>query len=132
MPFSYRRVSVPCTGTYNTGPFRGPGSMTLVLGILLVSCGLITCGGGEEGGTGSTLPAFPLVASQKQRTLQDQKGVHIPILGRAAWFITSLSETDYQTFIDDTGAKGHTAIEFHVVNHNPRGNHPPFGGNGAL
>jgi hypothetical protein len=35
-------------------------------------------------------------------------------------------------FIDDTVAKGFNAIEFHVVNHDPRGNQPPFGGNGTL
>jgi hypothetical protein len=55
-----------------------------------------------------------------------------PILGRTAWFVTSLQERDYKLFIDDTAGKGFNAIEFHVVNHDPRGNRPPFGGNGAL
>jgi hypothetical protein len=82
------------------------------------------------GGVPST--AFPLVVSGDQRYLQDQKGVPFPILGRTAWFITSLSETDYKMFIDDTAAKGYNAIEFHVVNHDERGNHPPYDGNGAL
>jgi len=58
--------------------------------------------------------------------------VPFPILGRTAWFITSLSVADYKTFIDDTAAKGYNAIEFHVVNHDPRGNQPPFGANGTL
>ena len=82
--------------------------------------------------TPSSLPAFPLVISGNQRYLQDQNGVPFPILGRTAWFVTSLSEADYKKFIDDTVAKGYNAIEFHVINHDPRGNHPPFGGNGAL
>jgi len=64
--------------------------------------------------------------------LQDQNGVPFPILGRTAWFITSLSETDYKRFIDDTVAKGFNAIEFHVINHDGRGNHPPFGFNNTL
>ena len=33
---------------------------------------------------------------------------------------------DYRTFIDDTAARGYNAIELHVINHDPRGNHPPF------
>ena len=139
MPFmlrTCRRFPVQCAVTYNTGPFRAPWGITLIFGILFLSCGLIACGSGGEEGTGSTtlpaFPAFPLVPSGNQRFLQDQKGVHFPILGRTAWFITSLSETDYKTFIDDTVAKGHNAIEFHVINHDARGNNPPFGGNGTL
>ena len=49
---------------------------------------------------------------------------------RTAWFVLSLSVADYRTFIDDTAARGYTAIELHVVNHDPRGNNPPFNGNG--
>jgi len=75
---------------------------------------------------------FPLTIGPTSRYLIDKNGVPFPILGRTAWFITSLSETDYKTFIDDTAAKGYNAIEFHVVNHDPRGNNEPFGGNGAL
>ncbi|MBX3347803.1 MAG: DUF4038 domain-containing protein [Nitrospira sp.] len=55
-----------------------------------------------------------------------------PILGRTAWFITSLSEADYKLFVDDTVAKGYNAIEFHAINHDERGNHPPFGFNNSL
>ena len=75
---------------------------------------------------------FPVAASANGRYLQDSNAIPFPILGRTAWFITSLSQTDYQTFLDDTGAKGYTAIEFHVINHDSRGNHPPFAGNRAL
>ncbi|HWG96931.1 MAG TPA: DUF4038 domain-containing protein, partial [Nitrospira sp.] len=78
------------------------------------------------------LPVFPLVVSANHRYLQDQNGVPFPILGRTAWFITSLPETDYKRFIDDTVAKGYNAIEFHVINHDRRGNHPPFGPNNTL
>jgi len=75
---------------------------------------------------------FPVVASPDGRYLQDATGTPFPILGRTAWFITSLSESDHETFLNDTAAKGHTAIEFHVINHDPRGNNAPFAGNGAL
>jgi hypothetical protein len=75
---------------------------------------------------------FPVIVSGNSRYLQDRNGMPFPILGRTAWFITSLSETDYKTFIDDSVAKGYNSIEFHVVNHDPRGNNEPFGGNGAL
>ena len=122
----------------------------IVLGLVVCTLGLIVCGfHGCSGGssapppltsttptsttpTAVTAPAFPLVALGNRRYLQDQKGVPFPILGRTAWFITSLSETDYKMFIDDTAAKGYNAIEFHVVNHDARGNNEPFGGNGAL
>lgn len=78
------------------------------------------------------LPAFPLAMSDNHRYLVDLNGRPFPILGRTAWFITSLSETDYKRFIDDTVAKGFSAIEFHVINHDLRGHNPPFSGNGAL
>ena len=74
--------------------------------------------------------AFPVQYSADKRYLVDQNGVPFPIMGRTAWFITSLSVTDYQTFIDDTAARGYNAIELHVVNHDSRGNNPPFNGNG--
>ena len=80
--------------------------------------------------TGSV--ALPLVTSVDRRYLQDQVGQPFPILGRAAWVITSLSATDYRFFIDDTVNKGFNAIEFHVINHDPRDNNAPFAGNGAL
>jgi hypothetical protein len=75
-------------------------------------------------------PAFPVTYSADGRYLVDQNGVPFPIMGRTAWFVTSLSVVDYRTFIDDTAARGYTAIEFHVVNHDSRGNNPPFNGNG--
>src|SRR4029079_13615673 len=66
------------------------------------------------------------------RYLVDQAGKPFPILGRTAWFVVSLTPADYRTFIDDTAARGYTAIEFHVLNHDPRGNNPPFNGAGDL
>ena len=119
-----------------------PLGAALILG--LVVCGLLGCNGGSSSTSISRTPAaitaatapppsaFPLVVSRSQRYLQDQNGVPVPILGRSAWFITSLSEADYKTFIDDSLAKGFNAIEFHVINHDARGRRPPFGGNGAL
>ena len=76
-------------------------------------------------------PAFPVKYSADHRYLVDQAGVPFPIMGRTAWFVTSLSVADYRTFVDDTAARGYNAIELHVVNHDPRGNHPPFNGSGA-
>jgi hypothetical protein len=64
--------------------------------------------------------------------LVDQNGAPVPIMGRSAWFVTSLSVADYQAFVDDTVARGYDAIELHVINHDPRGSHPPFDGNGEL
>ena len=110
-----------------------PVFVSFVSGITL---GLFACGGG--GGPSAPVTAsaiataFPVAISANQRYLQDQNNVPFPILGRTAWFITSLPVADYKTFIDDTVAKGYNAIEFHVVNHDPRGNHPPFNGNGDL
>lgn len=123
---------------------------TLALRLFLVLIGIICTGPiicGFQGCNGDSsplstpaglpavaapLPAFPLAVSANHRYLQDQNGVPFPILGRTAWFITSLSETDYKIFIDDTVAKGYNAIEFHVINHDRRGNHPPFGFDNTL
>lgn len=75
---------------------------------------------------------FPVTPSADQRYLEDAAGQPFPILGRTAWFITSLTQAEYSLFLDDTAAKGYTAFEFHVINHDPRGNHEPYAGNGAL
>jgi hypothetical protein len=106
----------------------------VVLSVLGITLGLFACGGGGGGSSlnSSVHVAFPLTVPSNGRYLQDDNGVPFPILGRTAWFITSLSVADYKTFIDDTAAKGYNAIEFHVVNHDPRGNQPPFGANGTL
>src|SRR4029078_11583573 len=77
-------------------------------------------------------PAFPIKYSPNARYLVDQAGVPFPILGRTAWFVVSLPTADYQSFIDDTAARGYTAIEMHVLDHDPRGNNPPHNGNGDL
>ena len=73
---------------------------------------------------------FPLRYSGNARYLVDQNGVPFPIMGRTSWFVTALTTNDYRTFIDDTVARGYSAIEFHVINHDPRGSHPPLNGNG--
>jgi hypothetical protein len=75
--------------------------------------------------------SFPVKYSSTNRYLVDQAGVPFPIMGRTAWFVLALADVDYRTFLDDTASRGFTAIELHVVNHDPRGLHPPFGGNGA-
>ena len=91
----------------------------LVAGLLLV-CAATTQAG----------PAFPVKYGADGRYLVDQNGVPFPIMGRTAWFVTSIPIADYRLFVDDTVARGYNAIEFHVINHDPRGNNPPFNGNG--
>ena len=82
-----------------------PQGFPLLLSFII--CGLLGCG---EESASPVLPAFPLVVSGNQRFLQDQTGVPFPILGRTAWFITSLTDAEVTTFIDDTVAKGYNAI----------------------
>jgi len=66
------------------------------------------------------------------RYLLQADGTPFPLLGRTAWFVLSLTEDDYETFLNDTAGKGFTAIEFHVINHDPRGHKPPFANDGTL
>jgi hypothetical protein len=80
----------------------------------------------------TAIGTFPVVYSGDRRFLQDADGKAFPILGRSVWFITSLAASDYRMVIDDSVARGFNAIEFHVVNHDSRGNHPPFDGSGRL
>ena len=84
--------------------------------------------------TPTTRPAFafPNTYSSNRRYLQDQRRSPFPILGRTAWFVIALTPADYQLFINDTVARGHNAIEMHVINHDPRGRHPPRNGQGEL
>jgi hypothetical protein len=84
--------------------------------------------------TPATRPAstFPLTYSSNRRYLQDQRGAPFPILGRTAWFVLALAPSDYQLFINDSVARGYNAIEMHVLNHDPRGKHPPRNGLGDL
>src|SRR5204863_10092315 len=37
---------------------------------------------------------------------------------------------NHPIFIDDCAARQYSAIELHVLNHDPRGNHPRYNGNG--
>jgi subtilisin-like proprotein convertase family protein len=79
----------------------------------------------------SAAPVFPVRYSANSRYLVDQNGTPFPIMGRTAWFVVSLSVANYRLFVDDTAARGYNAIELHVLNHDPRGNNPPFCGNGS-
>lgn len=83
-------------------------------------------------GTGHSQVRFPLKVSGDQRYLMDQKHKPFPILGRTSWFVISLSESDYRFYIDNCISLGYNSIEMHVLNHDPRGNHPPFNANGDL
>jgi len=79
-----------------------------------------------------TASAFPIRPSIDGRTLVDVNGTPFPILGRTSWFVMSLSAADQQLFLNDTAGKGYDAIEFHVIDHDPRGNKPPFANAGTL
>src|SRR4029077_9250820 len=81
----------------------------------LVGLLLLLCAAGAQ-----AAPAFPVKYSGDKRYLVDQAGTPFPILGRTAWFVVSLPVIDYKTFIDDTVARGYTAIEFNVITHDPR------------
>src|SRR5215471_5210791 len=76
--------------------------------------------------------AFPLKASRNGRYLVDQNNKPFPVLGRTAWFIISQPVDGYKTFITNCVEHGYNAIEMHVLDHDPRGNHPPFNGNGDV
>lgn len=80
--------------------------------------------------TATAGPAFPVKVSDDQRYLVDSRNDPFPILGRSAWYVLSLSVSNYQVFIDDTVNRGYNTIEVSVLTHDPRGNHPPFNGNG--
>lgn len=74
---------------------------------------------------------YPLRVSGDGRTLVDASGRPYPLLGRASWFALSLGRADYERYLDDTAAKGFTAIEVYL-GHDPRGNRPPRDGLGNL
>ncbi|MEK6781220.1 MAG: DUF4038 domain-containing protein [Bacteroidota bacterium] len=78
----------------------------------------------------SSLVVFPLKVSANSRYLVDQENKPFPILGRTAWFVISQSVNGYETFINNSLSLGYNSIEMHVLNHDPRGNNPPFNGNG--
>ncbi|HYU15937.1 MAG TPA: DUF4038 domain-containing protein [Candidatus Acidoferrum sp.] len=81
---------------------------------------------------GTTFGGFPLFPSVNKRYLQDGNGVPFPILGRAAWAVTSLNVADYTTFLEDTVAKGFNTIEIRGIPHLAEENNAPHAGNGAL
>lgn len=130
-PFgAFERSSSPIRTSVWQGVRR---SVFLRVGVMLAMVLASACGdgGGSAGGSGASV-AFPIDVSSDHRYLVDQQGNPFPVLGRTAWFITALSQRDYETFIDDTVAKGYNAIEFHVINHWPRGENPPFDGRNEL
>jgi len=88
---------------------------------------------GTTGGGGSNGPvSFPVKPSSNSRYLVDQNGTPFPVLGRASWFVISLSPTDYQTYFSDTLSRGYDAIEMIALTHDSRANHPPFNGHNDM
>ena len=81
---------------------------------------------------GRSQVTFPVNVSTNGRYLIDQNKKPFPILGRTAWFVISQSVGGYQSFINNSVSLGYNSIEMHVLDHDPRGNHPPFNGNGDL
>src|SRR6476620_7948146 len=77
-------------------------------------------------------PVFPLKTSSNGRYLVDQNNKPFPVLGRTAWFVISQPVDGYKTFITNCVSHGYNSIEMHVLDHDPRGNHPPFNGNGDI
>src|SRR5262249_24988501 len=69
--------------------------VTVTLLLLLLTIG----GAGAQG-------EFPVKHSADKRYLVDQNGVPFPILGRTAWFVTSLPPDEWRTFIDDSVGRG--------------------------
>ena len=74
---------------------------------------------------------FPVRIGPSGRYLVDSNNAPFPVLGRTAWFVISLPVADYQTFIGDSVSRGYNSIEMHVIDHDTRGNQPPFAGNGS-
>jgi hypothetical protein len=76
--------------------------------------------------------SFPVKSSANRRYLVDRQNRPVPILGRTSWFVISLPAADYSAYIENCVSLGYNSIEMHVLDHDPRGNHPPFNGNGDL
>lgn len=75
---------------------------------------------------------FPLSISSNKRHLIDANKRPFPILGRTAWFIISLPEEGYKTFIQNSKSHGFNALEMAAITHWPTGNNAPFNGRGEL
>jgi Protein of unknown function (DUF4038)/Putative collagen-binding domain of a collagenase len=69
---------------------------------------------------------FPVRPSVNARYLVDAAGQPFPILGRASWFVASLSQRDLDLYFGDCAKRGYTTLEFMLVGHDPRGNRVPF------
>jgi Protein of unknown function (DUF4038)/Putative collagen-binding domain of a collagenase len=69
---------------------------------------------------------FPVRPGVNSRYLVDADGHPFPILGRASWFMASLSPEDLDIYFEDCLKRGYTSLEFSLIGHDPRGNHVPF------
>lgn len=126
-----------CLGTVPRLPSGGPqrysaperiAKLALKMSLRALVVALSMLAQGLAAASAFAQPAFPVKISGDKRYLVDQTGAPFAIMGRTAWFVTSLASSDYRAFVDDTVARGYSALELHVVNHDPRGNHPPFDG----
>jgi hypothetical protein len=81
----------------------------------------------STGGGGS----FSLAADASGRFLTNNS-TPWPMFTRTAWGLATLSPTNYKALIDDTVAKGYTAIEWSAIHHDPRSTAVPFANAGTL
>lgn len=76
---------------------------------------------------GTSAP-FPLAAHSSGRYLVTPQGARFSPLGRASWYVLSLSVTAYKSYLDDTISKGFNAIEFKAPGRDAGANNAPFNG----
>lgn len=86
---------------------------------------------------GSTAQEFPLAHSANGRYFVNAMGSPRPILGRTSWSLVSLGVSAYQSYIQDTVARGFNTIEMWAIYHWPvtqvaGAPTPPFAGDGSL
>jgi hypothetical protein len=106
----------------------------LLLALALCACGSGSISDPERATADPALappsPEFPLLTSPDGRYLIDSRGVPFPILGRAAWSVTSLKPAEFERFLDDTRERGFNAVEVAAINTIDEGNRSPFDGDG--
>lgn len=82
--------------------------------------------------TAAAVEIFPFAPDVTGRFLANAQGAPVPIIGRTAWGIQTLSAADRAEFLDDTVARGYTAIECQIPGNLPNIFNNPFDCNGNL
>ena len=81
--------------------------------------------------SGPAADTFLLAADASGRFLTNQ-GTPWLLAFRSVWGLVGLSVANYQSLIDDTAAKGYSAIEVSAIHHDSRSTWVPTAGNGQL